>query len=107
MAEENKIQEAETESVNLSEESDDGKKSKISSEMVIILIIGFLFGIAVKTEVAKRINVADSTFYGKQGYSFAEIQKRLDDQIQAQNQAPTQAPPSPAPSQTPDQVPSQ
>ncbi|MEK7598768.1 MAG: hypothetical protein AAB487_03460 [Patescibacteria group bacterium] len=93
MAEENKVQEAETEAANLPEESGEDKKRKISSEMVIILIIGFLFGIAIKTEVAKRINVADSTFYGKQGYSFAEMQKRLDDQAQAQNQVPDEAPP--------------
>jgi len=80
-------------------------KEKISVELLMILIIGFLFGIAIKTEVGKRINIADKTFYGKQGYDFAEIQKRLDEQIQAQSQAQNQAPPSQAPpSQVPEQV---
>lgn len=106
MVEENKVQEAETEEAESPEESGEGKKRKISSEMLIILIIGFLFGIAIKTEVAKRINVADSTFYGKQGYSFVEMQNRQNAQNQEQIPAPDQAP---APEQvpTPDQVPQQ
>jgi len=80
-------------------------KEKISVELLMILIIGFLFGIAIKTEVGKRINITDKTFYGKQGYNFVEIQKRLDEQIQAQSQAQNQAPPSQAPpSQVPEQV---
>ena len=83
-------------------------KEKISVELLMILIIGFLFGIAIKTEVGKRINIADKTFYGKQGYNFVEIQKRLDEQIQAQSQAQKQAPGQASPSQAPpSQVPEQ
>ncbi|OGI16308.1 MAG: hypothetical protein A2Z52_02485 [Candidatus Moranbacteria bacterium RBG_19FT_COMBO_42_6] len=94
MAEKNKVQEAETEAPVSPEEKGELKKRKISSELLIILIIGFLFGIAIKTEVAKRVNVVDSTFYGKQGYNFVEMQNRQN--AQNQEQAPV---PEPAPDQ--------
>jgi len=106
MAEETKIQEAEVESADFSDEQSGEKKvKKISSEIIMILIIGFLFGIAIKTEVAKRINVVDSTFYAKQGYDFVEIQKRLDEQVKARSQEQNQAPAEVSPSQVPDQTP--
>lgn len=83
MNEENQVSEAETEKINpLNEETNENGKKKISSEMVMILLIGFLFGVAIKTEFSKRINVADRTFYGKQGYNFIELQKKLDEQNQ-------------------------
>jgi hypothetical protein len=93
MAEEKKINEAETESVKTpGEDSAESEKKKISSEIIIILLIGLLFGIAIKTEFSKRINVVDSTFYGKHGYSFDEMQKRQDALNQAQNPDQGQAP---------------
>ncbi|HEX7586629.1 MAG TPA: hypothetical protein VF390_03290 [Patescibacteria group bacterium] len=109
---ENSAQEAQTEPADFSQEEPATKnKRKISSEMVMIIIIGFLFGIAIKTEVSKRINVVDSSFYGKQSYNFAEIQKRLDEQnqaqSQAQNQAPGQVPASQVPGQDSNQAPNQ
>lgn len=94
MAEENKTQDAQIESLASAPEEEGGtNKRKISSEILIVLIIGFLFGIAIKTEVSKRINVADSAFYGKQGYSFAEIQERQAAQNQEPVPAPEEAPP--------------
>lgn len=78
----------------MNEENIEKSKKKISSEIVMILLIGFLFGIALKTEFSKRINVADRSFYGKQGYDFAEIQKKLAAQQQAQEQDQNPAPDS-------------
>ena len=98
MAEENKIQDAQVESADSTQEQNEGKKwKKISSDLIMILIIGVLFGIAIKTEVAKRINVVDSSFYGKQGYDLAEMQKKIDEQNQSQvqEQAQTEAQPQP------------
>jgi len=78
MSDENKISEAETEQADLfNGENSESKRKKISSELVMILLIGFLFGIAVKTEMSKRINVTDKSFYGKHGYNFVEMQKNL------------------------------
>lgn len=103
----NSAQEAQTEPADFSpEETAIKKKRKISRDLMMILIIGFLFGIAIKTEVAKRINVVDLSLYGKQGYNFAEIQKNLDEKIQEQSQAQNQAPSQDSPNQASNQVPS-
>ena len=89
MDKENKIKDAETESV--AAENAGGlksfyasKKKKISSEMIMIILIGLLFGVAVKTEISKRINIADKTFYGKQSFDFAQMQKNAEEAQKAQ-----------------------
>jgi hypothetical protein len=89
MDKENKIKDAETESA--SAEITDGlkgfyasKMKKISTEVVMVFLIGLLFGIAVKTEVAKRVNIADKTFYGKQSFDFAQMQKNAEAAQKAQ-----------------------
>jgi hypothetical protein len=69
-----------------SEENSEPKKVKISSELIIIALIGFLFGMAIKTEFGKRINVTDKAFYGKQGYDFAEMLQRQSVQGQAESE---------------------
>lgn len=88
---------AESAEVSASEE----KKSKISSELIMILIIGLLFGYAVKTEFSKRINVIDKTVYESQAFNFTDMQKSQDaaNQAQAQAQAQTQGQQPNAPQQ--------
>ena len=87
---ENKIKDAETEPIKAERQTSFksfylAKKKNISTEMIMILLVGILFGIAVKTEIAKRINVADKAFYGKQSFDFAQMQKNLDEKQKAQN----------------------
>ena len=97
MSDEKKIQEAQTEPLDNSDESGINEtfqriKKAISLELVMIIIIGLLFGIAIKNETAKRINVTDKSFYGKQAYDFVNMQKALNQQSQNQSQNP--APPA-------------
>jgi hypothetical protein len=90
MTEENKtessVQEAEVESVSDStqeqemEQSKEKRERRISGEMVMIFIIGILFGMAIKTEVSKQINVVDKNFYAKQAYDLNAKQKQVEDQ---------------------------
>jgi hypothetical protein len=93
---ENKIKEAEIEPAKAGESDVSRRfnsiKKKISSEMVMILLIGILFGIAVKTEMSKRINIADKTFYGKQSFDFAQIQKNLEEKQKTQESSPETLP---------------
>ena len=91
MNDEKKIKDAETESADASDksmiEAYFGKLKKvISAELLMIMIIGFLFGIAIKNEAIKRINVTDKSFYGKQSYDFAEMKRNLDEKSKNQPQ---------------------
>ena len=49
-------------------------------EMALFLVLGFLVGVAVKTEAAKRVTIGFNDYKIvslKQDYSFSEIQKNL------------------------------
>jgi len=54
-------------------------RKKISMEMLMIFIIGILLGIVIKTEVGKKINVADKNYYGVQAYNFEQIKNDLSE----------------------------
>ena len=63
--------------------------------MIMIFLIGLLFGYAVKMEFSKKINVIDKTFYGKQAFNFIDMQKSQDAAAQAQEQEQGQLPDQP------------
>jgi|WetSurMetagenome_2_1015567.scaffolds.fasta_scaffold1636038_1 hypothetical protein len=69
------------------------KKSKprrISTEIIFFLILGFLLGIAIKTEAVKRITIGHDDYRIdslKQGYDFVQIQKDLSEQSAQANGA--------------------
>ncbi len=69
-------------------------KRKFYFEMALFLVLGFLIGVAVKTEAAKRVTIGFSDYKigsFNQGYSFSEIQKNLEEeQAAAQEQAANQ-----------------
>jgi len=55
-------------------------------EMALFLVLGFLVGVAVKTEAAKRVTIGFNDYKVvslKQGYSFSEIQKNLAEKQKA------------------------
>ena len=57
-----------------------GKIKWINMELAFFLILGFLLGIAIKTEAAKRVTVGFDDYKIsslKQGYDFGKIQKDL------------------------------
>lgn len=76
----NKIQDAEVEQISeeiYEEEKVEKRARKISAEALMILVIGVLLGIVIKTEVGKRINVADQNVYLKQSYDFSVMEKAV------------------------------
>jgi hypothetical protein len=78
--EEQKIHDAEVEQMTeeiYKEEAVEKRARKISSEALMILLIGALLGIVFKTEMGKRINVADQNVYVKQAYNLDELKKAV------------------------------
>jgi hypothetical protein len=56
------------------------KKMSIKVEFILILILGFLLGVAIKTEAAKRITIGFSDYKVenlKQDYDIEKIQNEL------------------------------
>jgi hypothetical protein len=83
MENEKEIQETEVEYLALPDINEKPKRNwqkklkKISGETWMLLIVGILLGMVVKTEAAKRINVADGNIYAKQSFDFVQIEKDL------------------------------
>jgi hypothetical protein len=83
MENEKEIQETEIEYLTIPDINEKPKKNwlkdlkKVSGETWMLLIIGILLGMVVKTEAAKRINIADGNMYAKQSFDFAQIEKDL------------------------------
>ena len=87
--EENKIQEAEIES--LTEKAEDGSQNDLISEkrkkksqkkdlyveLILFLILGFLVGVAIKTEAAKKVTIGFDDYKMKifqRGYDINKLQ---------------------------------
>jgi len=54
--------------------------------MALFLILGFLVGVAVKTEAAKRVTIGFNDYKIvslKQGYNFSEMRKNLAEKQEA------------------------
>ncbi len=92
--EENKIQEAEIISENISEEKQPvEKKFKFRNKLALIFVLGFLIGIALKTEALKKITIGYSDYLMNiktQNYNINQMQADLSraiEETQAQNEA--------------------
>ena len=74
------------------------RKGDLAFELVLIFILGFLLGVTIKTEAAKRVTIGFNDYkieQAKQGYDFAAIKEGLKkSQEQAEQAAPTQEAPA-------------
>lgn len=70
------------------------RKSDIAFELVLIFILGFLLGVTIKTEAAKRVTIGFNDYkieQVKQSYDFAAIKEGLKKaQEKAQQAAPAE-----------------
>lgn len=101
MNEENMIQEAQVEPAQVSELEKPNSccawRKKINSEIIMLAIIGVLFGMAIKTEVSKRVNIADKAVYGKQAYDLAKPQEETatEEAVPTDGAEPSEQPATP------------
>lgn len=81
MGEENQINDAEVEAIENEANSDIQKtKTDFYVEIALILILGFLVGIAVKTEAEKRITMGFDDYklnFSGQNYSINKLETEL------------------------------
>lgn len=77
--------------IDIDEEVKPGKLAKIrkfiTGEIILLFVFGFLFGVVVKTEAAKRITIGFNDYKAvesKQEFDFIQIQKDLEAQAAAQ-----------------------
>lgn len=63
------------------------RKNDAVFEMILILILGFLLGVTIKTEASKRVTIGFNDYkiqQAKQSYDFAAIKANLQQQSQEQ-----------------------
>lgn len=88
---EQEMNQAESSSEDVQDEKESGtkRKSDIAFELVLIFILGFLLGVTVKTEAAKRVTIGFNDYKIQQvtqGYDFAAMR---EEQQKAQEQQTT------------------
>lgn len=72
------------------EEKETGKKRLINLEIVFFLILGFLLGVVIKTEAAKRVTIGFDDYQIKslqQSYNFTELEKKISEKSEQATQA--------------------
>lgn len=92
--EDNKIQEAEIVPENIDMEKQPlEKKSKFRNKLILIFILGFLVGIALKLEALKKITIGYNDYLmdiKPQNYDInkmqADLSKKIAEEMQAQNE---------------------
>ncbi|HAI74224.1 MAG TPA: hypothetical protein DCS28_01425 [Candidatus Moranbacteria bacterium] len=89
--EENKIQEAEIISENVIEEKQPTEKKAIFyKKLALVFILGFLLGIALKTEALKKITIGYDDYLMKietQDYNINQMQIDLSKRMETENEA--------------------
>jgi hypothetical protein len=71
------------------------KKMSTKVEWILILILGFLLGVAIKTEATKRITIGFSDYKVeslRQDYDISKIQNELIEKAKSQKEAGPEQP---------------
>jgi len=87
---EQEMNQAESSSEEFQDEKESGakRKSDVAFELVLIFILGFLLGVTVKTEAAKRVTIGFNDYKIQQvtqGYDFAAMREELQKAQEQQN----------------------
>jgi hypothetical protein len=62
------------------EEKGGGRSRKINLEMILLIILGFLIGVVIKTEASRRFTIGYEDYQvaqNKQAFNIEEIEKNL------------------------------